>query len=179
MSNRFSRSATALSLALSIWLSAVAAVAAPLQEKSQPQNQKATAQQQAAVDKKADVKAPAVAAAPTFTVSGRVLVVQDTKVGQLGLKAFFQPFAAGFERVAHRGVQPRRARRGQHDACGLRGWDDFLLLRLCEEQEVGREFHSKWVPGGSCGHHLSLLLGKPGGSHRSWWSSRHPGGHRR
>jgi Zn-dependent protease with chaperone function len=62
MSNRFSRSATALSLALSIWLSAVAAVAAPLQEKSQPQDQKTTAQQQAAVDKKADAKAPAVAA---------------------------------------------------------------------------------------------------------------------
>jgi Zn-dependent protease with chaperone function len=62
MSNRFSRSATALSLALSIWLSAVAAVAAPLQEKSQPQDQKTTAQQQAAVDKKQDARAPAVAA---------------------------------------------------------------------------------------------------------------------
>ncbi len=61
MSKRFSRSATALALALSIWLSAVAAVAAPLQEKSQPQDQKATAQQQAAVDKKQDAKAPAVA----------------------------------------------------------------------------------------------------------------------
>ncbi len=52
MRSRFSRQLSALALALSLWLSAIAAVAAPLQQTAPPQEDKKSGQQQEAEDKK-------------------------------------------------------------------------------------------------------------------------------
>lgn len=72
MSSRFSRNVTALSLALSLWLSATAAVAAPLQQTSQPQEQKKSEQKQETQDKKQEQKAQ-----PAQTTSRRPLKTDE------------------------------------------------------------------------------------------------------
>lgn len=56
MRNRFSRTATALMLALSLWMSAIAIVAAPQQPTTQPQEQKQTEQTKAVQDKSQEQK---------------------------------------------------------------------------------------------------------------------------
>ncbi|MDT5120726.1 MAG: hypothetical protein QOC96_208 [Acidobacteriota bacterium] len=58
MNHRFSRFTTALVLALSLWLSAIAAVAVPAQQQQSQQNQQPTGQQKS-TDKKAQSSAPA------------------------------------------------------------------------------------------------------------------------
>ena len=56
MRDRFSRTATALMLAFSLWMSAIAIVAAPQQPATQPQEQKQTEQTKAAQDKSQEQK---------------------------------------------------------------------------------------------------------------------------
>ena len=58
MNHRFSRFTTALVLALSLWLSAIAAVAVPAQQQQSQQNQQPTGQQKS-TDKKTQSSAPA------------------------------------------------------------------------------------------------------------------------
>jgi Zn-dependent protease with chaperone function len=72
MSSRFSRQLSALALALSLWLSAIAAVAAPLQQTSQPQEQNKSEQKKEAQDKKPEPKAQ-----PAQTSSRRPLKTDE------------------------------------------------------------------------------------------------------
>jgi Zn-dependent protease with chaperone function len=57
MSSRFSRTVTALALALSLWTSAIAVVAAPLQQSTPPQEQNKSEQKKEAQDTKQEQKA--------------------------------------------------------------------------------------------------------------------------
>ena len=65
MRSSFSRTATALALAFSLWMSAIAIVAAPQQPTSQPQDQQQSGQTTEAQDKKQDQKPAASAPAAT------------------------------------------------------------------------------------------------------------------
>ena len=61
------------------------------------------------------------------------------------------------------GLRGHRPRRGEYDAGGLRGGPDRDVLRLHDEQEVGRQLHGQRLPGRTGGDHLPLLLGQPDG----------------
>lgn len=72
MSSRFSRTVTALALALSLWTSVIAVVAAPLQQSTPPQEQNKSEQKKEAQDAKQEQKAQ-----PAKTVDRRPLKTDE------------------------------------------------------------------------------------------------------
>lgn len=94
---RFSRTVTALALALSLWMSAIAVVAAPQQPTSQPQEQKQSAQTQEAQDKSQEQAAKQ----PATTTVNRKPLSNDEDPAMIGKRkinsGLFAKMAGGTE----------------------------------------------------------------------------------